>query len=291
MKNSINMTKSKIVSCLLLSLLILLLLSGCTVTNNNQSKNNNVNEKNINSTDNTQNNSNSKNVPESSENEVDNEAPEDKTDNKDSTDKPAEAPENEKIAYLTFDDGPSKEVTPEILKILDDYNVKATFFVMGLKAERYPELILEEHNKGHIVANHTYGHNEEYLYANTDNFMNDIYKAEDVLKNIIPGYDYKLIRFPQGAFHKKKAAHREAVSQAGYHYVDWNCINGDYLASTLPTDQIIEQVKETYRNQKKLIVLMHDASPKTTTAEALPEVIEFLRAEGYTFKTLEKLTK
>jgi peptidoglycan/xylan/chitin deacetylase (PgdA/CDA1 family) len=198
---------------------------------------------------------------------------------------------NEKIAYLTFDDGPSTEVTPEILKVLDQYNIKATFFVLGLKAERYPDLILQEHNSGHIVANHTYGHDEEYLYADPDNFMKDIYKAEDVLKEIIPGYDYKLIRFPQGSFQNKKAAHRETVSAAGYHYVDWNCINGDYLANTLPTDEILEQIKETYNNQKKLIVLMHDATPKTTTAEALPAVIEFLQGEGYTFKTLESLTK
>lgn len=274
MKNSNIMTKSTVVSCLLASLLILLILSGCSINNSNQSKNNNIKNEDTQITDSIEDYSTTKNTTENSQNEINN-----------------EVTENEKIAYLTFDDGPSNEVTPEILKILDDYNVKATFFVMGLKAERYPELILEEHSKGHIVANHTYGHNEEYLYANTDNFMNDIYKAEDVLKKIIPGYDYKLVRFPQGAFHKKKAAHREVVSQAGYHYVDWNCINGDYLASTLPADQIVEQVKDTYRNQKKLIVLMHDASPKTTTAEALPQVIEFLRAEGYTFKTLEKLTK
>ncbi|SHH99498.1 polysaccharide deacetylase family protein [Clostridium grantii] len=225
------------------------------------------------------------------ENSTKNETPSEiKEDANNSTDNDTVA-DPEKIAYLTFDDGPSTEVTPEILKVLDEYNVKATFFVLGLKAERFPELVLQEHNNGHIVANHTYGHDEEYLYANPDNFMKDIHKAEDVLKEIIPGYDYKLIRFPQGAFQKSKAAHREVVSAAGYHYVDWNCINGDYLANTLETDKILEQIKETYNNQKKLIVLMHDATPKTTTAEALPAVIEFLQQEGYTFKTLEALTK
>jgi peptidoglycan/xylan/chitin deacetylase (PgdA/CDA1 family) len=285
---------------LIVFFILSVLLSGCSTNMSNKNSNNSTISENKNETssiiDDTIKNENSlsnKNESENSDSNSENEKPSTQEVEKDIT--PSEENTltitNEKIAYLTFDDGPSTEVTPEILKTLDQYNIKATFFVLGSKAEKYPDLVLQEHNSGHIVANHTYGHDEEYLYASPDNFMKDIYKAEDVLKKIIPGYDYKLLRFPQGSFQNKKAAHREAVSAAGYHYVDWNCINGDYLANTLETDKIIEQIKETYNNQKKLIVLMHDATPKTTTAEALPAVIEFLQEEGYTFKTLEALTK
>lgn len=287
MKNSKNMTKFIVV------VLLLSFLTGCSVNNSKNNSINNTTNQNISAENEIESNEviDTENTTENTDTDIVNEDENANENEKETIKQPTKPNKDEKIAYLTFDDGPSTNVTPEILRILDEYNVKATFFVMGLKAERYPELILEEHNKGHIVANHTYGHDEKYLYASTKNFMNDIYKAENVLKEIISGYDYKLIRFPQGAFQNSKAAHREVVSETGYHYVDWNCINGDYLANTLPTNQIIQQVKDTYRNQKKLIVLMHDSSPKTSTAEGLPEIIEFLRAEGYTFKTLESLTK
>ncbi len=258
-----------------------------TEQNENADQNKSINEEN--STKNNNSNDVSENENSSTKN-IDNE-----TDAKDSaagdTEKDAdETSADEKIVYLTFDDGPSENVTPRVLKILDDYDVKATFFVMGLKAERYPELILQEHNSGHIVANHTYSHDLDFLYGTPDNFMDDVHKCEDVLKDIIDGYDYKLVRFPEGAFHDRKAAHRERIEAEEYHYVDWNCINGDYTGNSVPADELVQYVKDTYRDQQKVILLMHDATPKGTTADALPQIIEFFQEKGYTFKNLEKLT-
>ena len=79
-------------------------------------------------------------------------------------------PDGHKIAYLTFDDGPSANITPGILKILDNYNIKATFFIVGSMAIRYPDLVREEAADGQSIGNHTYSHNYKYIYSNTNAF-------------------------------------------------------------------------------------------------------------------------
>ncbi|WP_461207131.1 polysaccharide deacetylase family protein [Clostridium sp. DL1XJH146] len=286
--------KKKLILGLIIGALLIFTV-GCQGTNAKQTENSNqnksVDEENNTSSNKSEDVSETENTSAENANNVD-DTKKSAGDSEEASDKTTEqeVSADEKIVYLTFDDGPSENVTPRVLKILDDYDVKATFFVMGLKAEKYPDLILEEHNNGHIVANHTYSHDLDYLYENPDNFMEDVLKCENVLKSIIDGYDYKLIRFPEGAFHDKKADHRERVESEGYHYIDWNCINGDYMGNSIPADELVQYVKDTYRDQQKVVLLMHDSTPKETTADALPEIIEFFQEKGYTFKNLEKLT-
>lgn len=105
-----------------------------------------------------------------------------------------------KRVFLTFDDGPSKTVTPEILKILDNYNIKATFFVLGSRVELYPDIIREEYNKGHYIANHGYSHKYSYIYESVDNVLNEYRNTENIIRNVLglPNYSSNVFRFPGG---------------------------------------------------------------------------------------------
>lgn len=105
-----------------------------------------------------------------------------------------------KRVFLTFDDGPSKTVTPEILRILDDYNVKATFFVLGSRVELYPEIVKEEYEKGHYIGNHGYSHKYSYIYSSIDNVLSEYRNAENIIRNALemPEYCSNVFRFPGG---------------------------------------------------------------------------------------------
>lgn len=194
-----------------------------------------------------------------------------------------EPPKN-KVAYLTFDDGPSTTVTPEILDILKEENVQATFFIIGSYAEKNPDLLRREKAEGHSIGNHTYSHNYNYIYASTDNFINDLKKCDTVITSIVGDHDRSLIRFPGGSFNRQ--SYKQAIEAAGYHYVDWNCLNGDAEVSLASVDRLLLRFNQTFGNQDKLIILMHDAPAKKTTPKALPQIIQTLKAKGYTFKGL-----
>lgn len=196
-------------------------------------------------------------------------------------------PDGSKVAYLTFDDGPSKEVTPKVLDILDKYNIKATFFVTGYMSERNKDILMREWKDGQAIGNHSYSHDYKYLYANVSNFISDINKCNQVIVSIL-GNDYKnkIIRFPGGSFGKKLEPYRNEIQKAGYHYVDWNALSGDAESNVNSVDKLIKRVEETTKGKSHVIILMHDAPQKGTTAEALPGIIEYLSKQGYVFKTL-----
>ena len=149
----------------------------------------------------------------------------DKVKDKDVKEQMAELDKGKKIAYLTFDDGPSRYVTPEILDILDSYNIKATFFVLGKQAEKNPDILKRIYEEGHSIGNHTYSHNYSFIYKNVNNFLYELEKTEEVFKNIL-GEDFEtnLIRFPGGSFGTKKAPFRSFVLEKGYNYIDWNSL-------------------------------------------------------------------
>ncbi|MDW8802025.1 polysaccharide deacetylase [Clostridium sp. A1-XYC3] len=200
--------------------------------------------------------------------------------------KPQDAPaKGDKIAYLTFDDGPTQNITPHILDVLKNNNVKATFFVIGKMAEQSPELLKREKEEGHVIANHTYSHNYGYIYSSPEIFIKDLEKGTEVVNSIIGEHNKTLIRFPGGSFGRQ--AYKRAAENHGYHYVDWNALNGDAEVQSASVERLISRLKETTQGQKELIILMHDAPGKRTTVEALPQIIEYLKANGYVFKTLE----
>lgn len=201
----------------------------------------------------------------------------------------ANIPLKGKIAYLTFDDGPSKTVTPKILKTLDDYKIKATFFVLGSMAEQNPSTLKTIKAKGHSIGHHSYSHNYKYLYANTNNFLGEVNRTDRIFKNTL-GKNFKtsLLRFPGGSFESYKNPQKKVLQSKGYRIYDWNALNGDSEAKNVSVNTQMARLKATVRGQKELIVLMHDANGKENTAKALPQIIEYLKSQGYTFKALSE---
>lgn len=194
--------------------------------------------------------------------------------------------ENKKIAYLTFDDGPSKTVTPQILDILDKYDIKATFFVVGKFAEKNPDILKRIYEEGHVIGNHSYSHNYNYIYKSVSNFVKELDTTKEVFKSILgEEFETDLMRFPGGSFGDWKSSYREQVLALGYRYIDWNSLNGDAEGHNISKEKLVERFKSTYHGQKELIVLMHDTDAKVTTSEALSAIIEFLIDEGYEFAT------
>lgn len=210
-----------------------------------------------------------------------------KEDKKENIKEETKPTKNEKVAYLTFDDGPSRNVTPQILDILRKYNIKATFFVTGRAAEKNMDIVRRAYSEGHSIGNHSYSHNYKYLYSNTNNFLADMKKNEELLKEILgPDFNTKLVRLPGGSYGEKKGAFRKAAKNKGYKSIDWNALTGDAEGHHIPKNRLMEKLKNTSQGKDEIIVLMHDLGTKQTTVSALPEVIEYLKKEGYEFRPL-----
>lgn len=195
----------------------------------------------------------------------------------------------EKNAYITFDDGPSKEVTPYILDILKQYNIKATFFVLGSRVDFYPDIVKRAYNEGHFIANHGYSHIYKNLYANTSAVIDEYNRTEQCIRNAIENQEYSshLFRFPGGSqggsYHKIKADIANILLTNNISYIDWNCLTNDSNGAKTP-QEIMMNLELTSLDKNNLVVLMHDAGDKQLTYQMLPEVLTYLKDKGYTFK-------
>lgn len=207
--------------------------------------------------------------------------------------------DGKKIAFLTFDDGPSTTVTPKILNTLKENNTKATFFIVGNSLEgsdRAKEILKRTIKEGHAIGNHTYSHNYKHLYpgrfVNAKNFMNEIDQNERIMKSVL-GEDFhtRIIRFPGGHMSWKGTADIDKImNYNNYAYIDWNALSGDAEGRRKTSKQLAARVRgEVTGNYKpdRLVVLMHDTYGKENTANALQEIISHLKSLGYEFKTLK----
>ena len=195
-----------------------------------------------------------------------------------------------RVAYLTFDDGPSPKITPQILDILKEYNIKATFFVIGSLAEKYPDILFRIQEEGHLIANHTFTHNYKYIYSNPQMLINELKRTDELFRKIL-GKKYKesrLIRFPGGSFGEERLPFRQAVEAAGYINMDWNVVNGDAEGVNVTPQKQLQRLQETLGNKNSAIVLMHDSNTKQTTVHALPHVIEYIKSKEYVFEILDE---
>ncbi|OLS02379.1 polysaccharide deacetylase family protein [Tissierella creatinophila] len=200
-----------------------------------------------------------------------------------------EIPIKGKIAYLTFDDGPSKTITPKILQILDKYDIKATFFILGNMAEQNPAILKTINSKGHSIGHHSYSHKYKYIYSNMDNFWGEINRTEKILKKQLGNnFHTHLLRLPGGSFEAYKKPYKKSAIDKGYRVYDWNALNGDSEAKNVSVNRQMARIKETVKGQSELIVLMHDSNGKENTIKALPQIIEYLKSKGYSFKALSQ---
>ncbi len=179
---------------------------------------------------------------------------------------------------LTFDDGPHTGYTKQLLSILDKYNVPATFFVVGVQAEKYPDLVKAEEAKGHLIANHTYHHvslpkiPREYVTA-------EMLACTHVISHIT-GQSPRYFRPPGGEYNQVVADAAEAL---GYTMVLWTDDPGDYSS---PGDDVILQRTLAHANPGG-IILLHDGIAQTV--RILPRLLQTLKQEGYTFVRVDQM--
>ena len=178
--------------------------------------------------------------------------------------------------YLTFDDGPSVN-TEELLDILAEYDVKATFFVTGKDKEKYADTYRRIVEEGHTLGMHSYSHEYSTIYASLESFQKDIELLRDFLYNET-GVVSNFYRFPGGSSNQvsKTDIHEmiDYLDAMGISYFDWNVSSGDASSVPVGSDQIVNRVMEQLPSRQVAVVLMHDASNKGSTLEALPKLIE-----------------
>ncbi len=184
--------------------------------------------------------------------------------------------------YLTFDDGPS-ENSDAILDILDDYNVKATFFVCGKDVETYGDVYRRIVDEGHSIGMHSYSHNYSKIYQSADAFADDFNKIHSLIAETT-GVDTKLYRFPGGSSNKvsntSMSVFIKYLNDHGIVYYDWNIASGDATSKAFSADELVDNVMNDVVKYKTAVVLLHDQADKSTTVEALPRLIEALNNAG-----------
>ena len=193
------------------------------------------------------------------------------------------------VIYLTFDDGPGP-YTAELLDVLKRYGVKATFFVTGAGDD---DLVAREYKEGHAVGLHTWSHDYAYIYGSVDNFMADLARVQERVKNVT-GQETQLMRFPGGSSNtvsRRYDGRSHIMSQLvgeverrGYVYFDWNTDSGD-AGGSRTTEAVIAQVTGGLKDGPN-VVLQHDT--KGFSVAAVENIIKYGRDNGYMFAALDK---
>lgn len=193
------------------------------------------------------------------------------------------AEEAEKTVYLTFDDGPSDRVTPKILDVLAEEKVKATFFIIGKNVETRKDIIKRESDEGHTVAVHSYTHKYKEIYSSAESLIKDIDACNEVIKSVTGKYS-SVYRFPGGSYGLSQKF-ISAVTAHGLRYVDWNASTRDAEILNATPAQLLNAAVTTSASSNYIVLLAHDSTSKTATAEALRDIIKHYKDNGYVFKT------
>lgn len=195
------------------------------------------------------------------------------------------------LVALTFDDGPSNNITPKILDLLKKYDVKATFFIGNFEGRE--DIIKREYEEGHTIGFHGYSHDYSiYKFANDvlDNFK----KVEDMYTELTGDESSKIIRFPGGSSNTVSKNYclgvmsevTKMAEEEGYIYYDWN-VDSDDAGSAKTAEEIVKNVTSSLKIAKLNVVLMHDAESKEKTLEALEEIINYCKQYGYVLVNLK----
>lgn len=184
------------------------------------------------------------------------------------------ASKEEKVIYLTFDDGPIPDITEWVLDLLDQYKIKATFFCVGDNVRKYPSIYSEILRRGHKTGNHTFNHLQG-IKTKTNEYLKNVEEASALIKSELFRPPHGHLRFPQYFALKDK-----------YQIVLWDVVTRDYSKKQTP-EKVLDNVKRYARNGS--IVVFHDSlKAEKNMKYALPLAIEWLMEQGYVFKTLGK---
>ncbi|MGL5479971.1 MAG: polysaccharide deacetylase family protein [Clostridium sp.] len=204
-----------------------------------------------------------------------------------------------KSVFLTFDDGPS-ENTDELLNILKNEGVHATFFVLGSQLEnsdKNRERLKREIDEGNAIANHSYSHNYKILYpgnsVNPSKFMEEFNKTNKLMQDVLgTDFDSKVVRMPGGYISRKyyKDPHLKELDkdfkENNIVSIDWDAETGDATGRNYTVQQMVNNVSAYAKSEKHMVLLMHDAAAKKQTVKALPAIIKYLKGQGYEFKVI-----
>ncbi|MCZ0701628.1 peptidoglycan/xylan/chitin deacetylase (PgdA/CDA1 family) [Natronobacillus azotifigens] len=186
---------------------------------------------------------------------------------------------------LTFDDGPDPRFTPDVLDVLKEYDVQATFFVTGARAEEYPDLLQRINEEGHIIGNHTYGHPNLVEKADLDVLESEVKRTEDIIAGFV-GYRTKLFRAPYGFLYNELV---ETLGELNYSVVGWTVDSLDWQESEpeVISYNVLSNV------HPGAIILMHDGAEwegdRTNTIKSLHRIIPTLKDQGLEFVTVPEL--
>ena len=204
--------------------------------------------------------------------------------------------DGKKVVFLTFDDGTSKTNTPEVLRILKENNIKATFFLTGSNIENGGEtakdLVRQEFNSGHAIANHSYSHDFKLLYPgrnlDMEAFKADYEKNDKLLKSILgENFTTHVMRCPGGYMSwKNMDPLKDYLNENKIASIDWNALNADAEGPKKNAQQLVDFAIKTAQGKEMVVLLMHDTYGKEETVKALPSIIKYFIDNGYEFRTL-----
>lgn len=206
----------------------------------------------------------------------------------------------EKICCLTFDDGPSRN-TQDILQILRDKKVHATFFVTAQPAnEPYLPLLADIEAQGHQIAMHSASHNYSKIYRSTTDFWLDIKELRQQISPYVSVEKIHWLRFPGGS--TNTISHRyggrsimqelkQDAEEKDYRWIDWNVCGEDATAGHPNAARILKNIQEDAQDQPLCVVLLHDTKATGQTVKALPDIIDWFAAQGYRFCTVEEMAE
>lgn len=195
-----------------------------------------------------------------------------------------------KRAFLTFDDGPSQN-TETILQILEQYQVKASFFVLGTQVEKKPELVKKIYEQGNFIGNHGYSHNYSAIYSSPQAVLDEYNHTNSLIQQALgdSNFNSHLFRFPGGLAGGKyadiKNQAKDLLEQNEIFQVNWNALTGDSEKAKPTPEELMTNLQKTTEGKNSVVILMHDSAAKKVTADILPQVIEYLKSQGYEMKT------
>ena len=208
------------------------------------------------------------------------------------------APPVEKRVFLTFDDGPSP-TTEMVLDVLKEKGVPATFFVIAAENnEKYLPLIQREVEEGHQVALHSCTHSYKSIYSSTTAFWADIKALKEKISPYVEAESLRCLRFPGGSTNTVSRKYggssimkslKAQAKEKGYSYVDWNVCANDAIGGHPSAEKVYENVIKSVGDKNTCVVLMHDTKATKSTAEALPDIIDWFLEKGYRFCRIDEL--
>lgn len=200
------------------------------------------------------------------------------------------SPSDKKVVYLTIDDGPSPVVTNQMLDVMKNNNVKATFFVVGKEIDGREEILKRIYDEGHSIGLHTYSHDFKKIYKSEDIFIDEMLKTQKKVEEVT-GFKPTVLRFPGGSAGYLNKNFLDKIHKNNLKVYDWNVNLEDGVKPDLSVQQIIRNAEKCKKDNSRVIILMHCNFNNKNTSKALPSIINYYKELGYEFETITEDTK